>query len=97
MNLIELPLELQELLKILIEVGVVFVLTQLAKSGLDLSGYKSQFTAALFTALMVVVDALLAKVPLSLEGIVAALLNLAVVLFAAFGAYKVYRQYVPKP
>lgn len=86
------------MLKIAIEIGVAFMLTQLSKAiGIELEQYKSQVVVAVFAAIMVIVNALLAKVPASLEGIVAALLNLAVVVLAAFGTYKVYRQFVPKP
>lgn len=96
LELIEVPLGLQELLKVLLEMAVVFLLTQLAKSGFDFSGYKSQIVAALFASAMVVIDAVLAKVPASLEGIVAALLNLLLVVLGSFGAYKLYRQFFPK-
>ena len=96
MSLVEVPAELQSLILVGIEILVVFVLTQLAKAGFDLSGYKAQVTAALFSAAMVIINALLAKVPVNLEGIVGALLNLAVVLLGAFGLYKVYRIKFPK-
>lgn len=94
--LLSLPVELQDLLQIGIEIGVVFVLTELAKRGFDFSGYKAQIAAAVLGALMVVVNSLLAKVPASLEGIVAALLNLLVVVLASFGVYELYKKYVRK-
>lgn len=96
MNLVQVPVELQSLIQIGIEIGIVFVLTQLAKAGFDFSGYKAQLVAAVFGAVMVIVNALLAKVPANLEGIVGALLNLLVVVLGSFGVYKLYRQYVPK-
>ena len=96
MSLVEVPVELQSLILIGIEVAVVFILTQLAKAGFDFSGYKAQLVAALFGAVMVIVNSLLAKVPANLEGIVGALLNLLVVVLGSFGVYKIYRQFVPK-
>ena len=92
MNLVEVPVELQSLIQLGVEIAVVFVLTQLSKAGLDFSGYKAQLVAALFAAVMVVVNVLLSKVPLSLESIVTALLNLLVVVLGAFGVYKLYKQ-----
>lgn len=96
MSLVEVPVELQSLILIDIEVAVVFLLTQLAKAGFDFSGYKAQIVAAVFSAVMVFANALLAKVPANLEGIVGALLNLLVVVLGSFGVYKIYRQFVPK-
>lgn len=97
MQLLELPVELQEILKLAIEVGVVFLLTELSKRvGIELGGYKSQVTAAVFAAVMVVVNGFLAKVPASFESVAAALLNLLVVVLASFGTYKLYRQKFPK-
>ena len=96
MSLVEVPVELQSLIQIGIEVAVVFILTQLAKAGFDFSGYKAQIVAAVFSAVMVFANALLAKVPANLEGIVGALLNLLVVVLGSFGVYKIYRQFVPK-
>lgn len=96
MNLVEVPVELQSLIQIGIEIVVVFLLTQALKAGFDFSGYKAQIVAALFSAAMVVINSLLAKVPANLEGIVGALLNLLVVVLGSFGVYKIYRQFVPK-
>ena len=96
MHLVEVPVELQSLIQIGIEFVAVFLLTQLAKAGFDFSGYKAQITAAVFSAVMVFANALLAKVPANLEGIVGALLNLLVVVLGSFGVYKIYRQFVPK-
>ena len=96
MTLVEVPVELQSLIQVGIEIAIVFLLTQLAKLGFDFSGYKAQLVAALFSAAMVVINALLAKVPPTLEGIVGALLNLLVVVLGAFGVYKLYRQFRPK-
>ena len=96
MNLIEVPVALQSLIQVGIEIAIVFLLTQLTKWGFDFSGYKAQLVAAFFGAVMVIVNSLLAKVPASLEGIVGALLNLLVVVLGSFGVYKLYRQFVPK-
>ncbi len=92
MNLVEVPVPLQALLQIGIEIAIVFLLTQLAKLGFDFSGYKAQLVASFFSAAMVVINALLARVPVSLEGIVGALLNLVVVVLGSFGVYKLYKQ-----
>lgn len=96
-QIVELPIDLQNFLLLSLQIVVVFALTQLSKwLKADLSGYAAQVTAALFSAVMVVVNVLLSKIPLNLEGIAAALLNLIVVLIGAFGLYKVYRQQFPK-
>lgn len=92
MHLIEVPVQLQSLIQVGIEMAVVFLLTQLAKAGFDFSGYKAQVVAAVFSAVMVFVNSLVAKVPPSLEGIVGALLNLLVVVLGSFGVYKLYKQ-----
>ena len=92
MYLVEVPVPLQALIQVGIEIGIVFLLTQLAKLGFDFSGYKAQLVAAFFSAVMVVLNSLLAKVPASLEGIVGALLNLLVVVLGSFGVYKLYKQ-----
>ena len=96
MHLVEVPVELQALIQVGIEIAIVFLLTQLAKAGFDFSGYKAQITAAVFSAVMVFVNALLAKVPASYESLAGALLNLLVVVLGSFGVYKLYRQFVPK-
>jgi len=96
MNLLELPLELQAILKTGIEIVVVFVLTELTKYGLNFEGYKAQLVASLFSAAIVVVNYALGLVPAGYEGIAAAILNLVVVLLGAFGLYKAYRTRFPK-
>jgi hypothetical protein len=97
LSLLELPLELQALLKLGIEIAVVFVLTQAAKYlPFDVSGYKAQIVAALFSAAMVMINGFLAQVPAGLESLVVALLNLVVILLGSFGLYKVYRKVYPK-
>lgn len=93
MNLIEVPVELQALIQLGIEIGVLFLLVQLAKLGFDFSGYKSQIVAALFGAVMVILQAVFAKVPANLEGLVAALLNLLVVVLGAFGVHALYKRF----
>jgi uncharacterized membrane protein len=94
--MLELPLELQNLIKTGVEIGVVFLLTELAKAGFDFQGYRAQVVAAIFSAAIVVVNYFLGLVPAGYEGIAAALLNLVVVLLGAFGLYKAYRTFRPK-
>ena len=96
-NLIELP----EPLKALLLIAVTFVVTQLLKLlgdaiKVDLSGYTAQIASAVVAAVLVVANALLAKIPLEYEPIVTAVLNLVVVLLGSWGSYKLYRQLVPK-
>lgn len=97
MSLVELPIELQDILISIIGIGVVFILTELSKLlKADLSGYAAQVTAAVWSAVFVVIKVLLAKIPEGFEGIAAAVLQLLVVLLGAFGLYGVYRQKFPK-
>jgi uncharacterized membrane protein len=96
MNLVELPVDLQVLLKIGLESLVVLALTELAKYGFDFGGYKAQLTAALFSAAMVVVNYFLGLIPSGYEGVATAVLHLVVVLLGAFGLYKAYRSAFPK-
>ena len=88
----ELPIELQNLIALVISSVVVFVLTQIAKLGFDFSGYKSQIVAAIFSAVMVAVNALLAKIPLESVNLATAIANLVVVLLGAFGVFSAYKQ-----
>jgi hypothetical protein len=88
----ELPIELQNLIMIAAGMAVTFFLTQLAKIGFDLSGFKAQWTAALFSFLLVLVNAVLGKVPLEWQSILTAILQLVVVLLGSFGVYKLYKQ-----
>ena len=88
----ELPIELQNLIALAISSVVVFVLTEIAKLGFDFSGYKSQIVAAIFSAVMVVVNALLAKIPLESVDLATAIANLVVVLLGAFGVFSAYKQ-----
>ena len=88
----ELPIELQNLIALAISSVVVFVLTEIAKLGLDFSGYKSQIVAAIFSAVMVVINALLAKIPLESVDLATAIANLIVVLLGAFGVFSAYKQ-----
>ena len=85
------PPELQEWIRLGLEVGIVFILTQLAKAGLDFSGYKAQILAAIFGAVMVVIDSLLTKIPVQWESLAGALLNLIVVILASYGVHAVYK------
>lgn len=90
---IPVPSELQGLIQKLLEIVIVFVLTQLAKQGLDFSGYKSQILAAVFGAVMVVIDSLLAKIPAQWESLAGALINLLVVVLASYGVHAVYKAF----
>ena len=96
MNIIELPLELQTLLKLGVEMLVVFILTQLAKYGFDFSGYKAKWVAAFFSAALAGINYLFGLIPASYEGVAIAILQLIVVLLGAFGVYKAYRFAFPK-
>jgi hypothetical protein len=97
LQLIEVPVELQALLKLGLEFLVVFVLTELAKYlPFDISGYKAQIVAALFSAVMVLVNGFLGLIPAQFEGVVVALLQFLVVLLGAFGVYALYRRVLPK-
>jgi hypothetical protein len=96
-SLIELP----EPLKALLLIAITFVVTELLKLlgnaiKLDLSGYSAQIASAIVASILVVVNMLLAKIPLEYEPIVTAVLNLVVVLLGSWGTYKVFRQLVPK-
>ena len=92
MNLLQVPPELQEMIRLAVEIAVIFILTQLAKRGFDFSGFKAQITAAIVGAVIVFLNAALAKVPLEWEAIGGALLNLLVVVLGSFGLYQVYKQ-----
>lgn len=91
----ELLIQLPDELKALIAVIVTMLVTEAlkfagAKLGLDLSGYAAQITAALVGSILVLVNALLTKVPAEFAPIVQSLLGLLVVVFGSFGAYKVF-------
>lgn len=92
-SVIPVPSELQLLIRWALEIALTFVLTQLAKQGLDFTGYKVQILAAVFGAVMVVIDALLAKIPLQWESLTGALLNLFVVVLASYGVHAVYKAF----
>lgn len=97
LELISLPVELQEVLLRALEIAAVFALTQLSKYlPFDISGYKAEIVAALFAAIMVIVNGFLSQVPAGLENLVAALLNLVVILLGSYGMHKVYRRVYPK-
>lgn len=83
----ELSVEMQGLLMLGVGSFVAFVLTQLTKRGLDLSGYQSKFTAGLFSAVLVIVNALLTKVPADSVNIVESALQIVVILFGAAGIH----------
>ena len=88
----ELPIELQGLLALAIGSLVTAVLTQLLKLGFDFSGYQSQIVASLVAAVLVVINAVFAKIPADFVGIANALLQFIVVVLGAFGAYAVWKQ-----
>lgn len=88
----ELPIELQGLLALGIASIVTFVFTELLKLGFDFSGYKSQVVAALVSAVLVVINALFAKIPADFVSIANALLQFLVVVLGAMGVYSVYKQ-----
>ena len=90
---VHVPSEIQDWIRLGLEIGIVFILTQLAKVGLDFSGYKSQILAALFSAVMVIVDSLLTKIPAQWESLAGALMNLIVVILASYGVHTVYKTF----
>ena len=96
-NLIELP----DPLKALLLIAITFVVTELLKLlgnaiKLDLSGYAAQIASAIVASILIVVNMLLAKIPLEYEPIVTAVLNLIVVLLGSWGTYVFYRTIAPK-
>jgi uncharacterized membrane protein (DUF441 family) len=86
----ELPAELQPLLVVALGAVATFVITQLAKVGINLSGYNAQLTAALVSAALVLIKAVFDKVPADFQSAVFAALQFALVLFGSFGVYKVF-------
>lgn len=92
-SVVPVPSELQDWIRLGLEIGIVFIVTQLAKVGLDFSGYKSQILAALFSAVMVIVDSLLTKIPAQWESLAGALMNLIVVILASYGVHTVYKTF----
>jgi hypothetical protein len=90
---VQIPPELESLLRLGVEIVVVWGLTQLSKWGLEFSGYKVQIVAAIFGAVIAITNAFLGKVPLSLEGLVGALLNLLVVVLSSYGVAQLVHQY----
>jgi len=92
MNLIQMFVEVPDPLKLLIAAFVTVVVTQILKylSGLlkmDLSGYTAQVASAIVASVVVLIDAVLTKVPAGYESIVSAFL----VLLASWGGYKAYK------
>jgi len=89
-TIVELPDELQQLLAVAAGIAATFILTQFAKVlKTDLSGWKAQLTATIITAAMVVINAVLSKIPPNFESIATAVMQLIVVLLGAFGLYRV--------
>ena len=62
----------------------------------DVSGYKAQIVAALFSAVMVLDNGLLGLIPAQFEGVAVAALQFIVVLLGAFGVYAAWRRLFPK-
>jgi FtsH-binding integral membrane protein len=88
-------------LKALLLIAITFVVTELLKLlgnaiKVDLSGYTAQIASAVVASILVVVNALFAKIPLEYEPVVTAVLNLIIVLLGSWGTYKVFRQLMPK-
>ena len=84
---------LPEELKALIAIAVTFAVTQAlkwlsAKMDYSLEGYAAQITAALVSASMVLVNALLIKIPAEFAPIANQVLALVVVVLASKGLYK---------
>ena len=99
--MIQTLVSLPDPLKVLLLIGVTFLVTQLLKLlgtaiGTDLSGYTAQIASAIVASILVLVDVLLAKIPSGYESIAGAVLNLIVVLLGSWGAYVFYRTIAPK-
>lgn len=80
-------------LKILLAMGITYVVTQALKFlsekvGLDLSGYTAQVAAALVASVLVVINAAVSNVPVEFLPVVNQLLALLVVVLGATGLYK---------
>ena len=95
-GLVQLPDELAQWVGIVVQIAVVFVITQLLKRGFDFTGYTAQVAAAITSAVIVVINTVLAGLPPNLETIVTILFNILVVVVGSFGTYKVYRQALAK-
>jgi hypothetical protein len=80
-------------LKILLAMGITYVVTQALKFlsekvGEDLSGYTAQVAAALVASVLVVINAAVSNVPVEFLPVVNQLLALLVVVLGATGLYK---------
>ena len=80
-------------LKILLAMGITYVVTQALKFlsekvGLDLSGYTAQVAAALVASVLVVINAIVSNVPVEFLPVINQLLALLVVVLGATGLYK---------
>lgn len=91
-HLLQVPVELVALIQVGVGIAVTWIITQLLKLGLDFSGYKVQVTAAIVAAVVVVLNALLAKIPPSLEALAGGLLNLLVIILGSFGLAQIVHQ-----
>jgi len=96
-SVIELPGELITYLQLGVGIVVTFVLTELAKRGFDFQGHKAQITASLAAAAVVILNAILAKVPVTYEGFAVMALQVLVLILGSFGLYKGFRTLYPKP
>jgi len=92
-HLIQVPVELVALIQVGVGIAVTWLFTQLIKVGLDFSGYKVQVVAAIVGAIVVALNALLAKIPPSLEALAGGLLNLLVIVLGSFGVAQLVHQY----
>ena len=86
--------QLPEELKALLAIGITLIVTQAlkaasAKVGFDLSGHAAEVTAALVGAVLVLINGLLAQIPVEFASIAQSLLGLVVVVLGSYGAYKV--------
>lgn len=92
MELVNLPVELKALLGVIVTIAVTQALKYISgKLGQDLSGYSAQVTAAIISAGLVLINAVLSNIPAEAAPIAQQLLGLVVVLFAAFGIYDKFK------
>jgi len=95
-GVVQLPDALASWIGLGVQIAVVFLFTQLAKWGLNFEGYTAQVVASVTGAVVVFINALLQHVSPNLEGIVAMVFNVLVIVLGSFGTYKLYRQAYPK-
>jgi hypothetical protein len=88
-SLVQIPEEL----KVLLAMVVVFIVTEFlkwvsSKINFDLSGYSAQVAAAIVSALLVFINAVLTNVPAEFVPIVNQIFVLLVVILGSTGLYK---------